>query len=250
MDCGLFFKKFGILTLFLHLLVFQLGADESIPKAYLLPKNHSIKPFLDRLFSSSRVIHNLDTLKEAGFVYSKPRKVTKLIIATHPELPGYIFKLYLDAQRYCRNKPETFFWRLRVEGAQKVQMAIDAHHLHDYVKVPKKWIYKLPAEPKPPKGYMPKQTILVEEDMQLLSKEDNEKHWQSSEVSFAQLYAVFTVLSEAGLSDCAKPDNIPFSIDGRISFIDTQTHGEKVPYHRLNSWLSPENQDLWKKFYE
>lgn len=255
MACGLFFRNFGILFVLNLLLSFfysfgnepVLATTQATDTDYFLPECHPIKPLLDSLFSDSRIILNLKTLKKAGFIFSKPRKFTNLVVARHPELPGFIFKLYLDAQRYHKDRPELHFWMLRAQGADLVREAIEANHLHEWLKVPQKWIYKLPRKPSCPKGYMKKKYILVEEDMYLLSHDENEKLWESSFVTSQHLQAVYFILKKVGLSDCAKPDNMPFSIDGRIAFIDTQTHGCRVPYDNLSSWLSTENQTYWKQ---
>ena len=247
---GSFFKSLFVGIGLFSLILFHATGKETVPVSYLLPEHHPIKPLLDSLFSSSRVILNLDTLEEAGFVYSKPRKFTNLIVAKHPAIPGYIFKLYLDAQRDHKNKPEHHFWMLRIQGAVRVRFEIEANNLQEWIKVPQKWIYKLPKKPLPSKGYRKKHYILVEEDMQLLSPEDNESLWASSYVTIQHLHAIHLILGNVGLSDCAKPDNMPFSIDGRIAFIDTQTHGRSVSYNHLSSWLSTENQTLWQKMTE
>ena len=99
----------------------------TVPQECLLPVTHPIKPTLDFIFSQSRVILNLDTLEQAGFDYSKPRRFTDLIVATHPALPGYIFKLYLDAQRFHKDKPENYFWMLRVQGSGLVNNRLQQH---------------------------------------------------------------------------------------------------------------------------
>lgn len=223
----------------------QSPQDEVRP--YLLPQDHPVKPLLDAIFYRTRAIFNLDTLVEAGFVKTKPRKFTKLVVTTHPAIPGYVFKLYLDAQRYYKDKPEHYYWILRVQGAQKVRDAIQNYGLEKLFAVPKKWIYELPKEPKPPNGYLNKLYILVEEDMHILSKEDNKKTWASNYVTHDLLFHLFRLLKEIGLSDSAKPDNIPFSVDGRIAFIDTQTFGKsKVRYEKLTPFLSESNRHYWK----
>lgn len=247
MACGLFFRLFFAWIFFTLPFCYHVSANDSVHSAYRLPDHHPIKPFLDKLFSTSRVILNLDSLKKAGFVYSQPRKFTNLVIARHPALPGYIFKIYLDAQRHHKNKPEHHFWMLRVEGALRVRREIEVNNLQEFIKVPQKWIYKLPKRPSPPKGYASKKYILVEEDMNLLSQTENENLWASSLVTAQHLNAVYLVLKKVGLSDCAKPDNIPFSVDGRLAFIDTQTHGGDVPFDDLTSWLSTENQAYWQQ---
>lgn len=240
---GLFFKRWIIAILCYQTLVSGLDAGQS--SLYLLPEQHPIKPILDIIFTSSRVLLNLDNLEKAGFSFSKPRTFTNLIIARHPAIPGYIFKLYLDAQRFHKDKSEKHFWRLRIQGSLKVRQQIERANLHHLIKVPQKWIYKIPKKPTLIEGYMPKTSILVEEDMDLLSKEDNEAIWASPFVTNEHLDAVYLILSQVGLSDCAKPDNIPFSRDGRIAFIDTQTSGESVPYKNLSTWLSEANKNYW-----
>ncbi|MGK5594913.1 MAG: hypothetical protein ACSNEK_06110 [Parachlamydiaceae bacterium] len=78
----------------------------------------------------------------------------------------------------------------------------------------------LPKAPKKVKSYPIKHTILVEEDMFLFSDEENKSLWKSDSVNVEKLDRVFTILKTTGLYDGAKPDNIPFSIDGKIAFID------------------------------
>lgn len=214
---------------------------------YLLPLDHSIKPILDAIFTQTRVTLNLDTLFEAGFAKTKPRKFTKLLVTKHPAVPGYIFKIYLDAQRYYKNIPEHHFWLMRVRGAHLVRNLIQANGWEGQFKVPQKWLYALPKNHLPPQGYETKYYILVEEDMDLLSDSENKAHWASNAVTHDLLNQVHVLLKTIGLSDCPKPDNIPFSKDGRIAFIDTQTYGESsIAYKRLAPFLSKSNQDYWK----
>ncbi|MFA6915116.1 MAG: hypothetical protein WC222_01850 [Parachlamydiales bacterium] len=223
--------------------------DEILP--YLLPNDHPIKASLDSFFSKKRVIFNRKTLEDAGFANTTPRQFTSLIVTTHPNYPGCIFKLYLDVQRYHHRTSELYLWLLRVEGAEKVRHVIAEHHLDSFLKVPKKWIYFLPDQAKIPDGYYPRHYILIEEDMELVSNTENRTYWSSEKVTPSLLNAVYLVLSEVGLSDCAKIDNIPVSKDGKIAFIDTQTHGKgKVPFHRLNKALSSGNRAYWKYISE
>ena len=63
---------------------------------YLLPENHPAKAILDQIFSSSRAILNLKTMKKAGFIDPFPENRTHVIVCTHPDLSGYIIKTYLD----------------------------------------------------------------------------------------------------------------------------------------------------------
>lgn len=84
--------------------------------------------------------------------------------------------------------------------------------------------------------------------MQLIDHKSNLNQWKSSQVSPELLIALHTLLKSLGLSDCVKPDNIPFSTDGKVAFIDTQSHHQwPVPYKNLNPYLSSSNQRLWKQ---
>ena len=57
----------------------------------------------------------------------------------------------------------------------------------------------------------------------------------------------FNILETVGLHDCAKPHNAPFSKDGRIAFIDTQSYHEwSVNFKALTPYLSPANKAYWK----
>jgi len=240
-----------LLTIYLSFNCLGAAQPSAQVAPYLLPQDHPIKPLLDVLFSSSRATFNLETLEKAGFSKTSPRKFTKLIVTRHPAIPGYVFKLYLDAQRFHKDLAEHHFWILRVQGSELVRSIIAAHGLESSFKVPYKWIYPLPKHPKPSKNYYPKHYILVEEDMYLLKDSDNKALWASSYVSQPLLQALYLILKQAGLYDCAKPDNIPFSVDGRIAFIDTQTHSHtNVDYNKLTPYLSPANQAYWKSLDE
>lgn len=214
---------------------------------YLLPENHPVKPLLDALFGSARATFSLESLEKAGFPKSSPRKFSKLIVTKHPAIPGYVFKIYLDAQRYHKDQPEYISWILRIQGAELVRSEIVQAGIEAFFKVPKKWIYILPKHPKPKDSYYPKFTILVEEDMQILPKKENEELWGSSYVTEGLLNQLYLLLKKVGLYDCAKPDNIPFSRDGKISFIDTETFGKSsVSYEDLCNFLSKPNKIYWE----
>lgn len=214
---------------------------------YLMPDDHPIKDDLDTLFGNYRATFNLDTLKKAGFDKAFPRKFTRLIVTRHPRFAGYIFKIYLDVQRYHSDKSEYTQWIARVKGAEAIREYIQHTGTEHLFKVPHAWIYALPAKPKCPEGYMPKDYILIEEDMDLISSEENKLLWASDEIEPSLLDAVFALVGEIGLDDCLKPDNLPFGEDGRIAFIDTESYGKKVKYKHLTSFLSEQNQEYWKQ---
>jgi hypothetical protein len=215
---------------------------------YLLPETHPAKPKLDAIFSSQRALLNLKTLEKAGFRNPKPRKYTHLIVTSHPDLEGYVIKLYVDAQRYYKDTPEWKYWILRIQGAHAIEHEIQRRGLQEYFKVPKKWIYAVPGKPQPSEEYLTKNFILIEEDMDLCTSKMNHSLWKGSTTDKELLQSLYSLLEDLGLKDCAKPDNVPFSIDGKIAFIDTQTWGEwPVLYEKLTPFLSKEMKAHWKK---
>jgi hypothetical protein len=235
------------LLIFLCLPLYVCSFDPQKLQAYEIPPDHPVKSFLDQLFKKSRFIKNPDTLSRAGFTCSGPRKHTGLIVARHPDTPGYIFKIYTDVQEFHKRAFEYDLWMLRIEGARRIRDYIDARGWNSDFKVPYKWIYIIPKGTTRAEGYYEKRTILVEEDMELLKEKKNLERWRSDAVTPELLDKVYAILTDIGLRDCAKPDNIPFSVDGRIAFIDTQTHdAPEVPYHRLLNYLSKPNRQYWK----
>lgn len=215
---------------------------------FLLPNEHPVKGQLDEIFLTSRAIINRQSMVEAGFDDAKPQHHTRIIVTRHPKLKGYIIKAYLDDEDYHSGHPEQYFWIKRATGARLIQNSIRAHQYEHLFKVPKKWIYLLPDEPSPPRDYLRKIFILVEEDMDLLDEKQNMAKWGSDEVTKELLKALYTITTELGLFDCTKLDNCPFSKDGRVAFIDTQSyHKSYVKYHKLTPHLNPSMRSYWKK---
>lgn len=211
---------------------------------YLIPDEHPIKPILDKIFSS-RATLNRRTMRHAGFKKTEIRRWTHIVVSTHPDLPGYIFKIYLDAQCYHNNCSEHKHWTTRVRGARAVQKILDKKQWNHLFKVPKKWIYALPEYPKPPDEFLRKNFILVEEKFDLVNEKENKKAWRKW-ITKEHLDALYYILKSTGLRDCIKIHNIPFSIDGRISFIDTDSYKKGgVPYSKLNEHLSQKMQQYW-----
>ena len=245
----MFHKAFFFCLLATHLSLVATKGDliERIGP-YLMPENHPIKTKLDTFFTQSRWTFNEKTMEAGGFLNVHPQKFSRAIVTKHPEFSGYVFKVYLDTQRYYLDLPEGEIWARRAEGANCVREVIERMGVHAMMKAPVKWIYRLPDQPKVPKGYIPKRFILVQEDMELVSNEENRKLWKSDFITPELLDKVHYVIKEVGLLDCANVNNIPFSVDGKIAFIDTQTHhATKVFWDSLNRHLNEENRRYWKE---
>lgn len=215
---------------------------------YFLPEDHPAKAVLDDIFGKRRAVLNLKTMKAAGFAVNDPQKFTRMVLARHPRLQGYLIKTYLDSQKAHKNKPEEYYWIKRIEGANATRAYIEQNGWQATFAVPQKWIYPLPAEPSPPDAFDRIDFILLVEDMNILDDEANRKKWKSDAITKDMLKELTKILEAVGLSDCAKPDNAPFTKDGRIAFIDTQTHHSwPVTYKKMDPSLSATMKPYWKK---
>lgn len=216
-------------------------------KDYLLPNDHPIKKRLDKIFSSSRALRDMKSMKKAGFESADPQHHTQIIVTKHPAIKGYIIKTYLDEQPYHSYQPEYYFWVKRIIGARILEKSIRKHKFQHLLKVPKKWLYLLPEEPSPPSDYLRKNFILVEEDMDIYNDRKNEMMWGSPAVTKELLEALYIIITEGGFFDCSKPANCPFSKDGKVAFVDTQTYNKKnIRFHKLTPFLSPQMSLYWR----
>lgn len=215
---------------------------------FLLPEESEIKEKLDALFNDSRVILNSSSLKIAGFTTSRPQEFSLIVVTKHPDFPRYIFKIYLDNQKQKPEDKAQHYFLKRVKGSRAVQKCIDEHQLDGFFKVPRKWIYPMPAYEGQVKKYSHKNFILVEEDMEILDTKSNIKAWKSTLVTKDLLVGLQIIITEVGLIDCAKIDNIPFSKDGKVAFVDTESFGfPKVPLYRLKGYIPSHMRSFWSK---
>lgn len=213
-------------------------------RPYLLPEDHPAKAALDRIFSRTRVLSSLTAMKEAGFI--KPTLLRRgLIVGKHPDLPGYLLKMFLD------NSPKIEWqnWLERINGALIVKAAVDRYNYHDIMKVPNKWIYPLPIMPLPLAGALyPKSFVIVVEDMELIPMSQTVEKYKSG-VSKSQLKALFNILYDCKMTDSMLPKNVPFSVDGKIAFVDTEHTGKspmiKLVIRRFRKYLSSSKKDYW-----
>lgn len=220
-------------------------------KPFLMTKQHPIKKRLNKFFKTKRVIHDTQSLKAAGFINPVPQPKTGIIVTKHPSFPGYIFKIYCDTQDYYKKMKEHKIYLLRAQGAEKIRQYIAVHQLGSQFKVPQKWIYELPKRPKAENGTLAKNFILVEEEMDLIRTSENIQKWRSIEIKKPLLTSLFQIVSDLKLRDCCKIDNIPFCSDGRIAFIDTQSHGVETPfYEMLHPYLSEPMVAFWKSLWQ
>lgn len=219
----------------------------NLVQPYLMKEDHPIKPTLDAIVSKSSVFYDLHSMTKGGFDSAIPQHYTRIIVTRHPQLKGYVIKAYLDVQKYHNEKPEYYYWIKRVQGSRLIQSTIKKNHYEHLIKVPKKWIYLLPDHPPRSLKGKRKMFILVEEDMDILSDSVSKKMWGSEVVTEELLKALHTIIVKHKFSDCAKPANCPFSRDGRVALVDTQSFNrEHYGLFKLNPYLSPKMKLFWK----
>ena len=102
---------------------------------YLLPLDHPMRAILDSIFSQSRVIQDEKTLADAGFIIvAGPMSRSFVIVARHPLIPGYVFKLYLDSEDRLRK--EVAHWislTRRCVGAQGIRQIIERKKIQHFL---------------------------------------------------------------------------------------------------------------------
>lgn len=208
-------------------------------RPYFLPINHPIKKKLDRIFAK-RATLSKETFVEAGFSITRRNRPINAVVTRHRDLKGYLVKAYLDSQFAL---DEWQMWLKRIHGVEVIRACLTKHGYTDFV-LPKKWIYPLPAEPSPPLSaeFNRKNFILIVEDMHILKNSENKKAYKQM-LTKPLLTALYTVLKECELTDCVYIGNMPFTIYGKIAFIDTELFHHGIPdFIRLKKYLSESMQ--------
>ena len=214
---------------------------------HLLPSTHPIKPILDAIFLTERATLNEQTFAAAGFTikFHQPRSFIK--VASHPLLPGYLLKVYLDDERRLKQKIPGWQWFVnRVVLAKKIAQCIKKNNIEHFI-VPKKWIYPLPVSPFVPIGYARKNEVLVVEEMKLCSQQESIHAWKTliTKEHLDEFYAIF---KHCGGSSY-RPDNVVYTQDGKFAFIDTEYVKHPPYYWDLCKYLSPEMAAYWQSLY-
>lgn len=215
---------------------------------YFLPENHPIKQKLDSLFSQSRAIATQESLIAAGFRYT-PTQGLHVTTIVHPDMQGWILKIKTD---YGENVQEWQMWVCRINGSKLIQDYIKKNKLNKIFRVPRKYIYPLPIDPSPPNetGFYRKNFILLAENMDLVSPEKNYSLWLNK-ITKKQLKLIYTIVTDLGLWDSCRHNNICWCTNGKLAFTDTEFyHLWPVNYHPLMEGLNAKNRQFWKSLYK
>jgi hypothetical protein len=176
---------------------------------------------LARIFADPDVLASIQNLKAAGFIKPVERK-RGMIVGIHPKLQGWLLKMYIDSY----NTDEVYQLAKRIDGARLVERSLDKFRYNDIMKVPKKWLYKVPNA-KNLKANHRKSVVLVAENMDIFSDPETWKHYRTIVQPF-HLDALYNVLTDCKLSDSTWILNIPFARDGKIAFVDTEFAGRSL----------------------
>ena len=188
---------------------------------------------LEALFRDPSVFESNRSWREAGFdVVVGDGDKSSIMVASHLDAPGYLFKSYSDAKVSPKDQRKNY--RRRIEGADKLRALVDRKRLTSIV-VPGKHLHTLPRK----RSY-----VLVVEQIQLQSNDASRQSYR--EISDATLRQLCVVLRKfRGLDSGVR--NVPFTTTGQIAFIDTERWDEKkkrAPLRRLRDYLS---SDQWRR---
>lgn len=219
-------------------------------KPWILPENHPMKARLDAIFQRSRAIQDAESFAAAGFQTFKVQPRSFIRVARHPDLPGYVLKVYLDTElRKKKGKPGWSWFAKRCVGAKKIQDIIKKKQIKHF-KVTHKWIYPIPLFSQTLSGpnYDPKAEILIAEDMNIVSNEKSIEAWKTV-MTPAHLDELYLIIAFAG-GHSYRPDNIPYSLDGKFAFIDTEYPDLKPDFKTSMMYFSPEMVQYWQKLID
>ncbi len=217
---------------------------------YLMDSNWPLAPTVDQIFSSSRPTFNFFTLTLAGFniLCQQPRSF--ITVASHPYVPGYLFKLYYDTELRLKNNVPGWKWFVRrCQGAELIRKTIIRKKIKHF-EVPQKFIYVLPPATTPLKaiGIDPKLAVLIVQDMNLVNADLNYLAWKTI-VTPQILDELYMIISYANGSSY-RPDNIPFSYSGKFAFIDTEYPKHDPDFYSIRPYLSNDMCNYWDQLVQ
>ena len=211
---------------------------------YLLPHNHPYKAAIDLIFSASRVSSTKETLVQAGFeIIAHMEGRSYVIVARHPAVPGYVFKIYPDSETRVRtDKPHYVLLLERCIGAAHIRHTIAKKQIRHFT-VPDKWLYVLPHYPLSTEANS-QPVILIATDMELTDPATSDRAWLN--VGREELRELYAILKE-GYGSVRVGGNIPYTKNGTFAFTDTEHMKRDLDLKIVNKYISKEMQPYWNK---
>lgn len=213
-------------------------------RPYVLPDTHPMKAVMDSIFKD-RVTYNEKIFIAAGFKIISKRPRSYVYVAKHPKLSGYLVKAYMDTEKRLKRYIDSWNWLVkRCQGAAKIRAIIKKYHFK-YFRVADKWLYALPDKRLPPKDDKHKfhYAVLLAQDMNLIDYDENVKKWKT-EVTKEILKELYYIITYAKGSSY-RPDNICFTKEGDLAFIDTEYPSQGPDYYSIRHYLSANMRKYW-----
>lgn len=192
----------------------------------LLPTDHPIYDKLEKLCTDPTLFESIEQLENNGFKLENPPQTFRawsIIVLTHPDLPGYVIKKYLNHPLDKTFELQNYI--NRIQGARLIAEYIELKNLQ-HIIVPQKWLYPLPPIFNDPiTGQL--DYILICEKIDILPG----GYWDSA-VKYLYGYMSKSIMEELclvlyDLCGCdAWPQNQPFTTSYQIAFIDTEYLGQ------------------------
>lgn len=221
------------------------GVPSYDPSPYFLPQNHHLKPILDEIFYSPKVLANKQSLAEAGFVVVCFRARNELYVVRHPQAKGYLFKVYLESEikETLTQKYQRFV--KRCVGAAAIRQVINEYKLH-YFAVPDKWLYELPVSAlNEEEKNQTRAMILVVQDMQLTTGDESKYAWRKK-ITKNHLQELYRILSR-GYASLGLWHNIPYTRTKQFACIDTERSKRKYKLEFIKKYFSKKMKKEWDK---
>lgn len=178
--------------------------------------------------------------RRAGFAVLVRSSAGKIMVAGHADLPRFLFKKYASA---VPDADQRFNYARRVEGAVQLR-EFTARRGYARLAIPRKWILKLPP------AFGRRGRILVVERLDL--RDERATNAAYRDIDPRTLAELCVVLAHyRGMDSIVK--NMPFAVDGRIAFVDTEhwdRSSSKLPLHRVAHLLTQERRHLARKIFE
>lgn len=197
---------------------------------------------LGSLFRDPDMFDSRRTWSSAGFHVIARDNNGKIMVARHALVPGLLFKKYA---RDVDEKDQTKNYERRVEGANRLRAFITSRRL-TRVTVPRKWLLELPqAFSRRARSY-----VLVVEQLDLLDDVQTKAAYHRIDPNVLAELAV-VLYHFRGMDSNAK--NLPFTVDGRIAFIDTEhwdRSTSKDYLHHVGAYLTKERRKLAGKLFD
>jgi hypothetical protein len=192
----------------------------------------SSQPFvtvLESLFTDPKMFSSFDRFRDAGF-HLVDHAETKIMAGSHRRLRGYLIKKYNNDRS---GKDQLRSYMHRIEGARLLREFI-AERNFQHVVAPQKFLYELPPS-------FPERYLVIAEKLDLMSRRDTERSYEKMDRTQGRELAVVLYYFR-GLNSTA--ENLPFTEDGKIAFIDTERwHHDKDLLRKVGDRLSGKRRE-------